>query len=357
MFNLRLTYWRALACCAVVTVMAATGCSNTNKRIYEESTFGRPLEVPPDLTRPSYDEALELSSTPATVPVRAEPSTVSVLPDQANMVLARDGAQRWLVLNGEPAQVWPWVRNFWLKKGFALRLEDPATGVIETEWAQQQSIPVDAARAATEGKVYAVPLREKYRVRFERGEKAGTTEIYLTHRGAELSEQDKMLAWHMRPSDPELEVEALKQLMVFLGVEQEKAGGVLKAPQEIVRRATLNADAQGTRVLHIDEDFARSWRRVELALDRLGYRIEDRDRSRGVFYVQVENDVADLNGEKKKSWFARWFGGAEAGAAEYQIVLKDEGAATNIYARNKAGEPIDNTNAEPVLKQLQERLQ
>jgi outer membrane protein assembly factor BamC len=352
-----LMYLRALACCVVAVTLVAAGCSNPTKRIYEESTFGRPLEVPPDLTLPSYDESLELSGAPATVPVRAELSTVTVLPDQANMVLARDGAQRWLVLNGEPAQVWPWVRNFWLKKGFALRLEDPATGIIETEWTQQQSIPVDAARAATDGKVYSVPLREKYRVRFERGEKGGTTEVYLTHRGAELSEQEKLLAWRVRPSDPELEIEALKQLMVFLGVEQEKAGGVLKAPQEIVRRATLNADAQGTSILHIDEDFARSWRRVELALDRLGYRIEDRDRSRGVFYVQVENDVADLNGDKKKSWFARWFGGAAAGAVEYQIVLKDEGAATNIYARSKAGDPIDNAQAEPVLKQLQERLQ
>jgi outer membrane protein assembly factor BamC len=336
------------------------GCSDPVKREYEEATFGRPLEVPPDLTLPNFDESLELKSAggaPATVPAQAETAPLVVLPDQANMYLARDGAQRWLVLNGEPAQVWPWVRGFFLQKGFALRYEDPATGIIETEWTNQQTAaPSDGARTATESTIYTIPTRDKYRVRFERGEKPGTTELYLTHQGAELSKQDDMLAWQLRPTNLEFENEMLKGLLVHFGIEQEKAGGVLAAPREIVRRATLASDAQGAAIMHIDEDFARAWRRVELVLDRAGFQIEDRDRSNGVFYVVSREPLRDLNEEEQKGWFARWFGSKDE-EREYQIVLKDEGEATNVYVRDKDGEKIDNEKAEPVLKQLHERLQ
>jgi len=345
-------------------VAVAAGCSNPTKRIYEESSYGKPLEVPPDLTLPNFDEGLELAAgsipRPAAAPVAvAEPSPLVVLPNQDNMLLARDGAQRWLVLNGEPAQVWSWVRSFWLKRGFALSVEDPTTGVMETEWTQQQSnLPVDAgARTKADAKIYAVPTREKFRVRFDRGDKPGTTELYLSHRGVELSEQDKMIAWRLRPTDLELENELLKQLMVYLGVAQDKAGGILAAPKEIIKRATVGADAQGVAVVHIDEDFARVWRRVELALDRLDYNIEDRDRSTGVFFVIAQNSPAELGEGKKKSWFGRLFSSDTEAQRQYRIVLKDEGEATNVYVRDKSGDKLDNALAEPVLKQLQTKLQ
>ena len=194
-------------------------------------------------------------------------------------------------------------------------------------------------------------------MRFERGDKPGTTEVYVTHRGAELADQGGMLAWQLRASNPDLESESLKQLMVFLGVEQEKAGGKLAAPTEIVRRASFGTDSQGLSNVHIDEDFARVWRRVELALDRLDYSIEDRDRSRGEFFVIAQNTLEDLSEGKKKSWLSRLFSSSDDKKREFRVVLKDEGAATNIYVRDRAGEKLDNTLAEPVLKQLQEKLQ
>lgn len=349
---------RAISIVLAAVVVAA--CSNPTKRAYEEATYGKPLEVPPDLTLPRFDEAMELRAAggpPATVPVRSEPAPLVVLPDQANMYVARDGAQRWLVVNGEPAQVWPWVRDFLTKKGLSIGLDDPTTGIIETEWTQPVStVPVKDRAENEDDRVYAVPLRDKFRIRFERGEKAGTTEIYVTHQGAELSEQDDMVAWRLRASDRELEAEMLRSLIVALGIAQEKAGGILAAPREIGRRSTLGSDAQGTAIVHIEEDFARAWRRVELVLDRAGYRIEDRDRSNGVFFVLADNTLDDLNGETKKSWWSKLFSSSDE-QREYQIVLKDEGDATNIYVRNKEGEKIENDRATSVLKQLHERLQ
>ncbi|MBI3775697.1 MAG: outer membrane protein assembly factor BamC, partial [Gammaproteobacteria bacterium] len=122
----------------LVLAAVAAGCSNPTKRIYEESSYGKPLEVPPDLTLPNFDEGLEIATGSARATAPQQPTVdlapLAVLPNQDNIVLARDGAQRWLVLNGETAQVWAWVRSFWLKRGFALSVEDPVIGVMETEW-------------------------------------------------------------------------------------------------------------------------------------------------------------------------------------------------------------------------------
>ena len=42
----------------------------------------------------------------------------------------------------------------------------------------------------------------------------------------------------------------------------------------------------GSEVLEVDEPFDRAWRRVGLALDRVGFTVEDRDRTKGLYYVR-----------------------------------------------------------------------
>jgi outer membrane protein assembly factor BamC len=51
-------------------------------------------------------------------------------------------------------------------------------------------------------------------------------------------------------------------------------------------------DASG---LPCNDSFDRAWRRVGLALDRVGFTVEDRDRSKGLFfvrYIDPERDIA-----------------------------------------------------------------
>jgi outer membrane protein assembly factor BamC len=45
-------------------------------------------------------------------------------------------------------------------------------------------------------------------------------------------------------------------------------------------------------VLTVNGAFDRSWRRVALALDRIGFTVEDRNRSQGIYYVRyIDPDV------------------------------------------------------------------
>ena len=93
--------------------------------------------------------------------------------------------------------------------------------------------------------------------------------------------------WQPRPPDPELEAEFLRRLMVKLGVEDSAAQKrCSRRDGKRQERAQLVKGADGARLLRVDDPFDRAWRRVGLALDRVGFTVEDRDRSKGIYFVR-----------------------------------------------------------------------
>jgi outer membrane protein assembly factor BamC len=72
----------------------------------------------------------------------------------------------------------------------------------------------------------------------------------------------------------------LRRLMVRLGVEESRAKTMVAAEQR-QDRAKLSRATDGAGALLLEEAFDRAWRRVGLALDRVGFTVEDRDRSQG----------------------------------------------------------------------------
>ena len=61
------------------------------------------------------------------------------------------------------------------------------------------------------------------------------------------------------------------------GVEEARARAAVASPGGGQERARIDRERGG--VLTLNEAFDRSWRRVGLALDRVGFTVEDRDRS------------------------------------------------------------------------------
>src|SRR3989338_2747502 len=71
--------------------------------------------------------------------------------------------------------------------------------------------------------------------------------------------------------------------------------------------------------------------RATLSLDRIGFTVEDRDRSKGIYYVRyIDPDIKD----KKPGFFARLFGAKEKIPQEqYQIQLKAADSSTDEIGR------------------------
>jgi outer membrane protein assembly factor BamC len=370
-----------VAGCGTIDKVKDEFLPDKKKTDYREASEAPTLEIPPDLTASSIDDGLVVPDiAPASGSAslsdysreRANTQTIrtaAVLPKQDNIRVMRDKNTRWLVIQGTPQQVWPRMREFWLQSGLLIKREDPRIGILETDWAENRAdIPQDfITRNISKlfDSIYSAATRDKYRVRLEQGSEPGTTELFLTHRGAEeIVDQStgSGTIWKPRPSDPELEVEMLRRMMVFFGVEEDKARNQFASREKRVERAELTQGVNGDASLLVKDDFARAWRRTGLALDRVGFTVEDRDRSRGLYYVRYIDPVKDSNAKKEKGLLDKLtfnlFSDDEdvQDKSTYLIRLQEQDAQTRIVVLNDKGQPEKSGTAVRILSLLHEQL-
>jgi len=267
-----------------------------------------------------------------------------------------------LLVQGTPEQVWPRMKEFWLQQGFLISMEDPRLGILETDWAENRAdIPQGPIRKLI-GKaidvVYSSATRDKYRVRLEKSGDGGS-EVYLTHRGVEEvvkgNPDDSTTVWQSRPTDPELEAEMLKRMMVFLGIEEQKAQSMLVSKGKDKVRAELVSDETGSTLL-IREDYSRAWRRTGVALDRIGFTVEDRDRSGGTYYVRYNDPLGEQAASGFLDKLAFWSSEDDTNATEYHIKLIADGPVTRVIVNNSNDERDSTSTAKRILTLLEEQL-
>jgi outer membrane protein assembly factor BamC len=366
--------------CAMAT-LALVSCKSIeipNKKIdYKTSTQLPPLEIPPDLTRPSADDRFVVPDvnpkSSATYSAYSKERTggaqvvsSTVLPQQANAHIERAGTQRWLVVKGTPDQLWPVIKEFWQESGFVINVEMPDAGVMETDWAENRANVPDNGIRGFLGKaldsLYSTAERDKYRTRLERSSEPGMTEIYISHRGMEevYSSADKdQTRWQPRPPDPELEAEMLRRLMVRFGVQEDRAQAQLTASIS-APQAKLLKGQDGAGTLSLDDQFDRAWRRVGLALDRVGFTVEDRDRSKGIYFVRYIDPGVDNKAAENKGWLSKlkFWGGDDAKNKneQYRIVVKDVTSGAEVSVLNKDGVREKSETASRILSLLYDQL-
>ncbi len=370
-----------------VSLLALAGCSLVEqvqpKPIdYKSTSTLPPLEIPPDLTTPGTDDRFVVpdaggrSTASASAyanerNAKKDPAKAGVLPAPPKARIERSGSQRWLVVEADPEKVWPTVRQFWQEQGFVLTVESPTTGVLETDWAENRAkLPMDFLRN-TLGKVidsiYSTGERDKFRTRLERNGE-NLTEVYVSHRGmVEVVDKRSSNAlkdastdgtvWQPRAPDPDLEAEFLQRLLVRFGVEESAAKAQLAKPQGGADKARLAKSAEGT-TLTVDERFDRAWRRVGLALDRVGFTVEDRDRANGQYFVRYADPDVDMKKDGIIDKLTFWRDKDDPKKAiTYRIqVLDSGGASTEVRVINSEGERDRSETAARILTLLHEQL-
>ncbi len=374
----------------LASVLLLGACSGVNDWLegkntdYSNVNTLPPLEVPPDLTSPTRDnrysvpDAVTAQSSATLSRYEAErrdqkPTATAgampvVLPPVDGMHVERAGSQRWLVVQGEtPEQLWPVVRDFWQENGFLIKFEAPELGVMETDWAESKSkVPQGGIRGLL-GKaldqMYSTSERDKYRTRLDRSADGKGTEIYISNRGMvevyttmrdPQSNAPGDTRWQPREPDPELEAEFLRRLMVRLGAQEEKARTIAANPVPAQQRAEIRKGLKGEELLEVFEPFDRVWRRVGLALDRVGFTVEDRDRAKGIYFVRY----ADPELEKDdRSLFAKWFtSDPRVKAQQYRVQINEAGTSSQVNVLNKDGAADNSRTAQRILTLLHEQL-
>lgn len=348
---------------------------NKDVEYRKERQAEKNLEVPPDLVSRSLKGRLNVPDASGGASyseysegrrLRGNGGTVStVLPTVDNVKVKRDGEDRWLVIDEPPEVVWNQVMDFWQENGVLLVEQDPVTGIMRTSWLENRAdikndFITNAIRSVFDG-LYEAGTRDQFRVRLERGEKPGTTELYLTHFGMEeevmtdTAGQGDQVVWIQRPRDPNLEAEMLARIMVHLGLSREEAATRLAAAKaKAGKRSQLIKSEQGSALL-IKEDFSRAWRVTGLALDRVGFAVEDRDRSKGIYYVRYNDPNAETEDE---GWFSKLWGSSTPVDANtrYQIRVRAVDQGSRVEVLNEQGQLDNSPTAKRILTLLSEQI-
>jgi len=342
------------------------------------------LELPPDLASGGFEDTMDIPPAAGSatysdfVGERTARSRIAgsgdVLPTVSGVTLERSGDKRWLEIDATPQAVWPRVVSFWREQGILLEEQDPAIGVMKTDWLENRAeirddIITRTLRTVADG-LYSTSTRDQYRVRVDAGPRAETTEVYLTHRAMEerlvrnTVGEGSTTVWEPADSDPDKEAAMLRRLMLYLGVTDRRADQMLASGASGGSAAAAGAGSAGARLIQagggselvIPEEYRQAWRQTGLALDRTGFAVEDRNRSDGVFYVRYDDPQ---RGQQEKGILSRmsfWKGDDKNTVEQYQVRLREQGNETRVTIHNASGQRDTSATAERILSLLEEQM-
>ena len=331
------------------------------------STKRKSLEVPPDLISPAKDRKFSIpasgSSSMSAFQASTEEEKISqpssfILPDVDGVKIKFYGNYRVLIVD-KPAQIlWPKLRNFWLKAGFTIVREEPGVGLIETDWFEdKRRAPNDFIRDMI-GKVfqnvYDTGERDKYIMRLERvGD--NQTEISVAHKGLMQivgDRPDSTVSWVNKPNDRKLEDDYLKRIMISLGLA-EKSTELLAMKEGVSDQSRLFLEDNNS-FIELNEKFALAWRKVGIAIDRLAFSVEDKNRDNGTYILKYNDPTIE---SEKESFFSKIFsfGKKKVKINKYQIVVMSVDEGTRVFVTDEGGNkntPITNSITKILFEQI-----
>lgn len=336
----------------LLVLLSLAACSTGGRKgKYTPGTQDTSLEVPPGLSKPEQRQAMAIPSIAADRTSYSEyqqqgsteARNRNLLPSLRNARLVREGDILWLEIELPPSQVWDDMERFLKSEGFKISYKNPAIGIMQTDWQENQEYLPSNWFARTLNKLTSSGLMDRYRVRLERTGDPDWTRVILTHAGMEevaLNDAGTDVVetlWQPRDSDPELEAEMLLRFLVFQGLaepEAEKIVPVEEVGKEVSRAEMV--DANGIKVIGVQENFPRTWRRVGLAIDRLGLTVEDKNRSDGVYLISLNEDFLKTH-QEEEGLVGKLFGSKRKQQTEFVIKVTDQGDHSVVSLHDRKG--------------------
>ncbi|PRY07516.1 outer membrane protein assembly factor BamC [Paraburkholderia sp. BL25I1N1] len=355
-------------------LVAGCGTSSPTKVDYKSDSKSKQvsLAVPPNMVDETADQRslppqggeTSLSTLKQVQAQAPSANSVVVAPAVSGMHIQRDGTESWLVIdNKAPEQAWPQIRRFWQEQGFLLVVDQRDKGVMETDWnethAQINDGLIRGTLSKAMGNSYVTSERNKYRTRLEAAPNGGTY-VFVSQKGmreALTGTNNDSSTWVAKPNDPGLEQEYLKRLMAALALADSRSkpadaqnadlsAGAQTAPNAATAGAksaaaataaqnvslsaqqpSPNADANGNEAqlssteLTLGEPYDRAWLRVGLALDRSNFTVDDRDLTRGLYFVRYV-DPKDMTSAEQGFWSQVFHGKKEKVAKQYLVNVR-----------------------------------
>lgn len=349
----------ALLAFAVVSLGA---CETGLDRRYLDAGLGQSLELPPDLSRDEVRSNFELPANFSGDDPNARGS-VPVLARVDTLELEGSAGLYWLSVEEPVDNLYQQVKNFWASEGYRLVLDEPVIGIMQTEWIFKEEGSEESGGNWLEqlfGEDDLSATQDQFRTRIERGDD-GRSRIYVAHRGTEYnfifesSKQSEITAaqpdvvanesdsaWRFRQPEPELEIEMLSRLMVYLGLQQDQVESQVANVKLFKPRAYMQIDAEeNTPFVVMREAYQIAWNRVYHSLERLDFDIASAEFNTGLGFTK--EGVITVNAEvvetREEEGFFSMFTTKEEVGRQFVLVLTPESHDwTRVYIETEKGD-------------------
>ncbi|HDY85160.1 hypothetical protein LCGC14_0627340 [marine sediment metagenome] len=306
-----------------------------NSKKYRKADTMPPLDVPPDLSTIRINDDIVGNQNNTATYSEFEEAANNPLASKYNIAaetkpaLSGEGSKRHLIVPGDREAIWAQILDFWAQKNVSVVRKDIRIGLMDTD-------------QMSDG--YA------YRIRMERGDTSKTSSIYVGEvTGENNAQKDEAM---------------LRQLADFLGViyqqQQVKAQAVQQSQPKVASAVSAQlVDENGDqKALLVNQDFSDVWNRVGRVLDSKGFAVEDRDRSRGTYFVRY---LDPMNKEQEESGFfsglAFWKDDVEKSPKEfYYIKLISDADKTKVVVLDAKEKRTSSETAVRLLTLMQEQL-
>ncbi|WP_462382518.1 outer membrane protein assembly factor BamC [Pseudomonas sp. Marseille-QA0892] len=309
---------------------------------YLEARQTPPMQVPADVQAKRLDPLLPIpASIPSTNVSRTDyevprPQPIDVTSDMTEFSLQESSDQRWILAQRDPSQVWSVVRQFFEANGFRVAEERPRTGEFVTAWQPVDQLSSDMSRRLSARGEDMGGKEVRLRVRIEPGVARNSSEIYIASASRPAGSSTNV-DFPSRSGKPAVEAVLLDDLLAMLTGGGDQGGSVSLVANNSYGApslANLTQDGSGNPVLSLGTDFDRAWSSVGRALQSGDVRVDDLNRSNGLYYINLAEGAR--NPEEKRGFFSRLFGRErsqaeiDARAERYQVRLSTVGDSVQV---------------------------
>jgi outer membrane protein assembly factor BamC len=313
---------------------------------YQLAEETAPIQVPADLDSNGFGEIYPIPAITddTLVPgkfVAPRPQRASAVSFEQQVKIQKLGDESWALVQTDPSQTWPRVRNVLNRNGIPAAYMDAPKGIMETVWVEFKDDPDNSYR---------------YRFKIEPGVQLNSTEISVLENHA-LKSQQAEAVWVEPSMDPEREVEMLTLIAETLAGDLD-SGSVSLLAQSIGGEPKVDVldPKDGHPYMTIKLAMDRAWASVGYSSERGGFTTVDKDRTKGIYYVNFEDPETEEQG-----FFSKLFFGSDDiqlvdDTGDYQIVVAEEADGVKVTILNRNGKKLERYNALYLLKILRSNL-
>ncbi len=347
------------------TLFGQDGYLHDRSGAYREANTAAPMQLPEGYAPLTTPQAMHIPRISNTQLAAGEfevprPDQLVVQSNNSNFTIEREGDIRWIRAREPLNQLWTRLQEFWTFNQVEVASRDPRTGEIETAWVQLYARgPKDAiGQLFNQAGIGDEATLDRFRLRVGPGEQAGVSRVELDYINVPQGEEPATADWS-RSGDPRVQQAMLNELLVFLGRgEQQSATASSQSAQKVEDYASLDRDGNGNPVLRLSLGYPEAWEKVDQALRTAEIKLNDRNRTAGLFYLPVDADQQPLI-ERAESQWGGVFAADEQSQntdTQYQIRVSALGSEVQVSVEQDINTVAPEALAETLLQKIYSNL-